>query len=68
MVAGLGGLGPDFSSLADGQDKLDMMDPEVIMNRLEVQGHMKQIGGPMGARGGQKKMIGGPRGSAQQQQ
>jgi len=35
MVAGMGGIGHDFSSLADGQDRVDMMDPQVIMDRLE---------------------------------
>ena len=34
MVAGMGGLGNDFSSLADGQDRIDMMNPNAIMGNL----------------------------------
>ena len=34
MVAGMGGLGNDFSSLADGQDRIDMMNPQAIMGNL----------------------------------
>ena len=35
MVAGMGGLGTDFSALADGQDRMDMMNPAKIMNNLD---------------------------------
>ena len=33
MVAGMGGLN-DFSSLADGQDRIEMMNPNAIMGNL----------------------------------
>ena len=39
MVGGMGGLGGlghvDFSSLADGQDRADMMNPGAIMGNME---------------------------------
>ena len=34
MVQGMGGLGADFSALADDQDRLDMMDPKAVMGNL----------------------------------
>ena len=38
MVAGMGGLGTDFSALADGQDRMDMMNPNAIMGNLDEAG------------------------------
>ena len=38
MVAGMGGLGTDFSALADGQDRADMMNPNKIMGNLNDAG------------------------------
>ena len=38
MVAGMGGLGSDFSGLADGQDRMDMMNPAAIMGHLNEAG------------------------------
>ena len=41
MVAGMGGLGHhDFGSLADDQDKRDMMRPEAIMANMMNQGQI----------------------------
>ena len=51
MVAGMGGLGHhDFSSLADDQDKQDMMHPGAIMGNMQMAG---QIMGP----GMQQQML-----------
>ena len=41
MVAGMGGLGhQDFSSLADDQDRRDMMNPAAIMGNMQMQGQI----------------------------
>ena len=41
MVAGMGGLGhQDFSSLADDQDRRDMMNPNAIMSNMINQGQI----------------------------
>ena len=41
MVAGMGGLGhADFGSLADDQDRRDMMNPNAIMSNMMNQGQL----------------------------
>ena len=57
MVGGMGGLGHhDFSSLADAQDRRDMMNPNMIMGNMQAAGQI------MGS-GMQQQMIEADRGS-----
>ena len=46
MVQGMGGLGAQFSDMADGQDRLDMMDPKAVMGNLQ-DAKMIKSGGAM---------------------
>ena len=41
MIGGFGGLGAqDFQSLADDQDRADMMNPNAIMSNMAMQGQI----------------------------
>ncbi len=51
MVAGMGGLTAGFSDLADDQDRIDMMNPNKIMDNL--------TGSKMIKGGDKQLMIGG---------
>ena len=65
MVGGMGGLGQqDFGSLAEDQDRRDMMNPGAIVsnmmgaNQIMGEGMQQAIGVGPGAGRGQRKAIG----------